>query len=125
MTPTCPNCANALLAVVGSPESAPWLCTACHRGWWPAELTDEARSTWNPMVRAFIRSDRAAARAAVAADRSAALERGTSLLPEQLGSVSAEALAAVAGSAVAADVSDAVAAELARRKPAARRRANG
>lgn len=119
---TCPNCAGPLLPVAGSPETPPWLCTGCHRGWWPSELTEEARSTWNPLVRAFRPANRADARAAVAADLDAAAKRRTSLLPGQVRDVSAEALAAVADGPLSPAMQSAVAAELARRKKGGRAR---
>ena len=51
---TCPNDGTQLAEVRDrSPEWAPFVCSSCHRAWWPAELTAEARRAWNPAVQAF------------------------------------------------------------------------
>jgi hypothetical protein len=79
---TCPNCGGRLEAVRDQdPDTAPWLCGRCVRGWWPAELTDEARSAWSPHTRDF-GPRRLEIMVAAWADRDAARQRGRSDLPE-------------------------------------------
>jgi hypothetical protein len=46
---SCPHCGALLEPYVGTPESAPWLCQNCRRGWFAAELTPEARKAWRPL----------------------------------------------------------------------------
>jgi ribosomal protein L37AE/L43A len=49
---TCPHCGRSLLPVT-RPETAPWLCLECHRGWWSAELTVAAKDAYRPEYRDF------------------------------------------------------------------------
>lgn len=51
--PTCPGCGAALTAVDVSrrPDTPPWLCGNCSRGWWNAELS--ARGAYDPILRDF------------------------------------------------------------------------
>ena len=44
----CPSCGAQLQHHVGPPQDTPWLCRACGRGWWNAELTPKAREAWRP-----------------------------------------------------------------------------
>lgn len=48
----CPNCGKKLTVLVGiEPDSAPYACFDCVRGWWPAEMTPKARACWDPVTR--------------------------------------------------------------------------
>lgn len=79
MLTTCPNCGQNLTAVdvTNEPTWAPWLCSTCSRGWWPAELTPAARRAWQPntrdyadqLIMAAARADRDGAVAAFKARR--------------------------------------------------------
>ena len=44
----CPQCGGLLLAVEDQPDTAPWLCDRCHRGFWSAELSDQPREAIEP-----------------------------------------------------------------------------
>ena len=48
---TCPGCGANLDAVALDPDSAPFACQGCSRGWWRAELTRAARLAWNVPLR--------------------------------------------------------------------------
>lgn len=43
---TCPSCGSRLVAVLARPDSAPWLCEVCRRGFFVAELSREAVAAW-------------------------------------------------------------------------------
>lgn len=60
-TPTCTNCGGPLelLEPPPNPDTPPFLCARCARGWWPAEVTAPARELWRPMLRSFDAGDRA------------------------------------------------------------------
>ena len=47
-TTDCPSCGRPLevAPIQFGPDTAPWLCNACHRGFWSAELTVEARASY-------------------------------------------------------------------------------
>lgn len=45
---TCPNCGQLMEVVVLEPQSAPWVCRMCGRGFWCAELSDDARAMYRP-----------------------------------------------------------------------------
>ena len=48
MNISCPKCGKALQPVALGPETAPWLCADCARGYFAAELTTEARALYRP-----------------------------------------------------------------------------
>ena len=56
---TCPNCGKLLeeLDVEDNPDTPPYLCSLCSHGWWPAELTAEAKAAWDPTVNSFCGPD--------------------------------------------------------------------
>lgn len=72
---------------------APWICEACSRGWWDAELTPEARTLWigeelggwdwtNPEI-LIVMSDRdSAISAAIEAEQQAQQEQQTQGISE-------------------------------------------
>lgn len=85
MRPSCPGCGSTLRPVAVNAATAPWLCSSCRRGWWPAELTPAARSAWDPARRTHGHGQVAQEiRAAVADDVTAARARGVSTLASQL-----------------------------------------
>lgn len=43
---TCLICGHELQPHAGHPQSAPWLCLTCHRGWFVRELASDARGAW-------------------------------------------------------------------------------
>ena len=45
---TCPKCGGPLTPTALHPSAPPHVCTACHIGWFVAELTDEARMAYRP-----------------------------------------------------------------------------
>lgn len=97
-TPTyildCPGCGGQLTPHAGHPQSTPWICNECARGWWVAELTREARIHYRPSHHDW-GYDRAAAEALHAArlaEVEAAQARATSLLPEHLALLDARTL---------------------------------
>jgi transposase-like protein len=46
---TCPNCGGALTGpTFVNFATPPYVCHACHRIWWTAELTPAARAAWRP-----------------------------------------------------------------------------
>jgi hypothetical protein len=49
--PACPNCGNQLTSVDLNADTPPWLCKACSRGWWNAEI--EAGELWDPDTRSW------------------------------------------------------------------------
>ena len=95
---TCPTCGGQLAPHVGLPQTAPWLCANCRRGWWLAELAPEARKRFRPQVFDFGHDGTVAA--AVATELEAAIKRGNSVHPSManLPGVAA-ALAALQGKA--------------------------
>lgn len=52
---TCPNCGKRLLHDLdpADPSTPPYQCLDCVRGWWPAEITKQAREAWDPTTRSF------------------------------------------------------------------------
>lgn len=72
--PTCPICNGRLTPITLDPDTPPWLCPACSRGWWNAELNldltaDPEGRGWgsysrNRRVIAAAEAEHAAARAA-------------------------------------------------------------
>lgn len=45
---TCPKCGAQLQPVALDPNTAPWLCRGCRRGFFACELTKEARAIYRP-----------------------------------------------------------------------------
>lgn len=60
----CPNCGGDL-TTTSRPFTPPWLCDACHLGWWNAQLTDAAAAAWRPMFWDFGASTASVAAAVV------------------------------------------------------------
>lgn len=80
---SCPNCGQQLQPVRDlGPDSTPWLCKTCARGWWPAELTPAARKAWNPQTRSFDGPAQVDIRLNTMIDRQRARERGNSNLDD-------------------------------------------
>ena len=96
-TEPCPICGRPLAPVVLGPETAPWLCAGCHRGWFAAELSAEARAGWVSGQRCFHWRLAARLRAAVDQEVAAARQRGTSVRPDQLRHLSVAERAVLAG----------------------------
>jgi DNA-directed RNA polymerase subunit M/transcription elongation factor TFIIS len=40
---TCPRCGGILHPNIAGPETPPWRCDECHKSYWVAQLTQEAR----------------------------------------------------------------------------------
>lgn len=104
--PPCPSCGQPLTHVALGPDSAPWLCTPCARGFWQAELTPAARDAYRPRRHDWgLGDDALSIRQDVVVEARAARARGTSALPEYLVLLPADALAQLAKSArLSADV---------------------
>lgn len=51
--PSCPNCGKEVTAVSLDPDTPPWVCNPCARGWWNAELDPVAAKQWNPDDRSW------------------------------------------------------------------------
>lgn len=81
---TCLICGSQLQPVVLGPDSAPWLCHVCHRGYWVCELGDDGRRGWERKHRSFKGWAHVVLEPLRGAELEAARERGTSCLPEQL-----------------------------------------
>lgn len=47
----CPNCGSQLQRVSLDPDTPPWLCQLCARGWWQAEVDNS--SHWRQAERDF------------------------------------------------------------------------
>lgn len=109
-TATCPCCGQQLAPVAQGPAAAPWLCAACCRGWWAAELTPDARAIYRPERDDF--RPHKDVRAAVATEAQLAIQRGSSLRSDQLSLVPPATLQAVAGRPLATDFAAALAATL-------------
>ena len=86
MTPLeAPCCGQQLEPHAGLPDSAPYLCAHCHRGFWVGELSPSARALYRPLFHDWGVSLAAAAlREAVDREREEAHARGTSALHEHL-----------------------------------------
>jgi hypothetical protein len=52
-TTTCPHDGEALEPLDGDGETAPFLCRACSRGWWPSQLTPSARALWDRALHGY------------------------------------------------------------------------
>lgn len=65
--PPCPGCGEPLQPVVtDDPQTPPWVCRECDRGWWNAELAPDAARFYRPEFRDFGRGSQHVVRAAVA-----------------------------------------------------------
>ena len=83
---TCPSCGAQLTPFAGYPDAAPWGCVPCHRGFWTSELSHEARARYRPQFHDWGHGEDAhALREQVHQERERARQRGTSMLPEQVG----------------------------------------
>lgn len=110
----CPKCGRTLAPTALGPDTAPWLCNDCHRGFWAAELTVQARSLYRQRFHDFgLGRPGLAVRAAVVAEHGGAMDRGTSLRPDQLPLAHKDHLSGLRD--VSEDFAAAVAVELARR----------
>lgn len=92
---SCPECGHQLAPVTLDPSCPPWLCAGCRRAWWVAELSAEARQSWQPASRSHSWKALRSIVAARETEMAAALERGTSTLPEHLPLLSAAHLGRV------------------------------
>lgn len=82
----CPKCGQDLEPVALGPESAPYVCNTCHRGFWAAELTDVARDLYRPRHHDWGQGTPGqAVRRSVQTEWLHAHARGTSLRFDQLG----------------------------------------
>jgi hypothetical protein len=96
MNITCPKCGAPLQPVALGPETAPWLCAGCSRGFFAAELTPEARAVYRPEHDDWGFTTRAPIEAAVMLEISDAHDRGTSLREDQFVHTSTEILQGLA-----------------------------
>jgi hypothetical protein len=78
---TCPNCGKKLsIVVTNDAATPPYACFDCTRGWWPAELTPQARALWDPTSRSFTMTiDGATVRQQARKDAADARLRGTAI----------------------------------------------
>lgn len=80
---TCPNCGRPLTPVPDhDPQTAPWLCHPCARGWWGSELTSVARQAWDPITRSFNPLRRKRIESELVVEMAEAIARGSSRIPE-------------------------------------------
>lgn len=103
----CPACGRPLAPVVASPDSAPWLCHPCGRGWFAAEIANPG--SWDPATGFHRRSTWPSVRAAIADETRAAARRGTSTVDEHLPLLTDRQLAAAAARLAAAATAEAAA----------------
>lgn len=68
-------------AAIFDPQTAPWLCTPCGRGFWVAECSEEARAAYRPQFHDW-GYGASALRAAVRQECAEALRRKTSVHPD-------------------------------------------
>lgn len=77
----------------GYPDSAPWICTRCHRGFFVAELSTEARNCYRNLFHDWGYGEGGRnVRAAVEREVVEARHRGTSARTEHLGFLTDEHL---------------------------------
>lgn len=77
----------------GYPDSACWICTECHRGFFVAELSAEARLCYRPLFHDWGSGEPGRkVRAAVEREVAEAGQRGTSARTEHLGFLAPEHL---------------------------------
>lgn len=117
MTPTtystaCPKCGAQLAPVALDPQTAPWLCAGCHRGYWAPELSTRAREAFRHGHDDWGIARPEWLRLAVTAERDEAEARGTSLREDQFVHAPRELLAATS-KRVRGPFAEAIAAHLA------------
>jgi len=79
----CLRCGSELTPHAGRPQSTPFVCHLCHLGYFPSELSREARQSYRKSHHDFgYHAEHI--REAVRHDLEAAIHRGTCALPEQL-----------------------------------------
>lgn len=81
----CPSCGAQLEPHAGHPDSAPWVCHNCYRGFWVAELQPFALRIYDARAHSWQHPFDQQLRQRVEEERAAAQVRGTSALPEHLG----------------------------------------
>lgn len=111
----CPKCGRPLQPVALGPDTAPWLCNECHRGFWSAELTDIARGRYRPRHHDWgLGTPATAIRHSVQTEWLHAHVRGASLRPDQLRSSHIDHLVGLrdCGIQMAADFTEALHAEI-------------
>lgn len=91
---TCPHCGAALSPVAGHHSWAPWLCYACSRGWFVAELVH--REGWDRVTASWHHDARRDLEALVHKELHEAHERGSSLRHDQVTILALEVLEALA-----------------------------
>jgi hypothetical protein len=90
---TCPSCGVEMIPHAGYPDSAPWVCTHCHRGFFVAELSAEARRAYRAEYHDWGYGDEGRkVRIAVQHELTEAGIRGTSARREHLGFLTPEHL---------------------------------
>lgn len=111
----CPKCGKPLAPVALDPDTAPWLCNECHRGFWSAELTDVARARYRHRHHDWGQGAPAQAiRRSVQTEWLQAHARGASLRPDQLRAAHKDHLIGLrdSGLTFSDDFAEAVATEL-------------
>jgi len=107
---SCPRCSAGLTAVVQGPDSAPWLCRPCRRGWWAVELTAGSRAIYRKERDDF--RPALATRIAVEQEGALARARGTSMREDQVALVPAATLRAIAAGRISQNLAAVIAAHL-------------
>ena len=109
----CPSCGAELIPHAGYPDSAPWICTREHRGFFVAELSAEARNCYRPLFHDYGMGDAGRkVREAVAREVTDARDRGTSARTEHLGFLTNEHLEQLQRLPLSDDMRDQVTAAL-------------
>ena len=112
----CPKCGKALMPVALGPDTAPWLCADCARGFFTVELTEEARAQYRPDKDDWGHGTPATTlRSKVTDEWVKAQVRGSSLRHDQLDLVDKDTLSRLADAPVHPDFAAAVKGELAGR----------
>ena len=112
MAPTCPTCGKPLDALALDPETTPFVCRSCARGWWQAEL--DAQALHDPVTGDFGRATNDVLEASLK-ERATARARGTCARPDTLPLLSPEALASLPNLQLATGFRNQVQAEQKRR----------
>ena len=95
---SCLQCGGQLAPVALDPQTAPWLCAPCGLGFFSAELSPAARSTYRPLFRDHgTGPDADAIHATRDAELAEAHVRGTSARLDQIDSLTDGQLAFLAG----------------------------
>ncbi len=89
---TCPHCGGALQPIALDPATAPWLCVACHIGWWTTELQADVRVQWIPASQSFHWRAVPWLISTIDQEQAAAASVGTSARADQLALFSLETL---------------------------------